>query len=1141
MREFVHLHLHTEYSILDGAIRLEELFEEAQRQGMRAVAMTDHGNLFGAVKFSLLGEEFGIKPIIGAEMYIAPEGIGKKETAPGKPGLYHITLLAENEEGYKNLIKLSTISYLEGFYYKPRIDKELLRKHSQGLIALSGCLQGEIPKWVQMGMEAQADAAVEEYMEIFGRENFFLELMDHGLEEQKLVNSYLIKASEKFGLGLVATNDAHYLRKEDHELHDILLCIQTKSKLTDEGRMRFKTSEFYFKSAEEMEALFREVPQALDNTVAIAERVNFHLRKSDRYYLPQFPVPQGYPLEDYFEELVWKGFEERWEELRGSGIPREEYEKRLRREIEVIKKKGFSGYFLIVWDIVKRARERGIPVGPGRGSAAGSLVSYRLGITQLEPLKYGLLFERFLNEERVSMPDIDIDFCRRRRGEVVEEIKRTYGSGNVSQIITFGTMKARAAIRDVGRVLSIDDDVVDRTAKKIPFNMTIMEALEADPTLREEYEKDSQVKKLIDNAVKIEGRIRQASVHAAGVVISPKPLVEILPLYRAKKDITTQFEMSDLEALGLLKMDILGLANLTVIDDTLKMLREREGVEIDLKKIPLDDPETLRIFQEGKTNGVFQFESSGMKRTLMKAKPRKFEHLIALNALYRPGPMQYIDLYIRRMHGEEKVTYPFPELEPILKETYGVLVYQEQVMLVAVALAGFSMTKADDLRKAMGKKKVKLMEKLGKEFVEGAVARGKDPAKVRKLFEDMMHFGQYAFNKSHAAVYSLVAFWTAYLKTHYPTYFLSALLTNAAQLNRTSEILKYINDAKDFGIEVLPPDVNESESEFVPVGKKKIRFGLSAIKNVGVNAIKNIIETRKRVGKFKSIFHFIRNVNTRVVTQRVMKYLIMAGAMDCFGMGRNQMVFLVEKYLDRIKKEVGGLFDQEDEEIMDRVLKVEEWDQQLLLSHEKEALGFYLSRHPLDPYLELLKKIPHSDLSTLAEEEEERLQTRHRVVGVISEKKINKTRTKKKMAWLTIEDLTGVMRALVYPDTLARYEGLLAENIPLVFHVVLKIEPEGDRILILEKVVRLEDELLASAKEIVLKLRSWDIDEERLESIMNLLYNYRGGSTRLILSLETSRGVRKFESELIPTLNVNTALVRLLKKRLGEDALHLVY
>ncbi len=1141
MREFVHLHLHTEYSILDGAIRLRELYEEAQRQGMRAVAMTDHGNLFGAVKFSLLGEEFGIKPIIGAEMYIAPEGIGKKEPSPGKPTLFHITLLAQSEEGYKNLIKLITVSYLEGFYYKPRIDKDLLREHSGGLIALSGCLQGEIPRWVQLQREDMADKAVAEYMEIFGRENFYLEMMDHGLPEQRAVNSYLMRASKKFGLKLVATNDAHYLRKQDHELHDILLCIQTKSKLSDENRMRFKTQEFYFKTAEEMEELFGEVPEALDTTLEIAERVDFRLRRSDKYYLPEFPVPQGYTLEGYFEELVKKGFEERWEELKVSGISKEEYLKRLEREIQVIKKKGFEGYFLIVWDIVRRAREKGIPVGPGRGSAAGSLVAYSLGITQLDPLKYGLLFERFLNEERVSMPDIDIDFCRRRRGEVIEEIKRSYGSENVTQIITFGTMKARAAIRDVGRVMGIDDDVVDKTAKKIPANMTIKEALEADPSLQESYEKDPQVKKLIDNAVKIEGRIRQASVHAAGVVISPKPLVEILPLYRSKKDITTQFEMSDLEALGLLKMDILGLANLTVIDDTLKMLKEREGIEIELRKIPLDDPETMRIFQEGRTNGVFQFESSGMKRTLMKARPQRFEHLIALNALYRPGPMQYIDVYIRRMHGQEKVTYPFPELEPILKETYGVLVYQEQVMLVAVALAGFSMTEADDLRKAMGKKKIALMEKLGKKFIEGAVARGKDPAKVKKLFDEMRHFGQYAFNKSHAAVYSLIAFWTAYLKAHYPTYFLSALLTNAAQLNRTSEILKYINDAKEFGIEVLPPDVNESESGFVPVGEKKIRFGLSAIKNVGINAVKNIVETRKKVGKFDSIFHFIRNVNTRVVTQRVMKYLIMAGAMDCFGMDRHQMVELVEKYLDRVKKQVGGLFDQEDEEVLEKIKRVPPWDDQLLLSHEKEALGFYLSRHPLDSYKDKLKKIPHTNLSTLAEEEEENLQTKHRVVGVISEKKISKTRTKRKIAWLTIEDLTGVMRALVYPDILAKYEGLLAENLPLVFHVNLRIEPEGDRILIVERVSRLEDEALSSVKELELLFRDWDIDQERLEEMMNFLLGYRGGDTRLVLVLESEGKRRKFVSELIPSVKVNSALLRFLQKRLGENAVKLVY
>lgn len=1138
MRKFVHLHLHTEYSILDGAIRLKELLEKTLEYKMPAVAVTDHGNLFGVARFSMMAEDYGIKPIIGVEAYIAPDSMQRKEIINGLPIAHHITLLAENEEGYHNLVKLVSSSYLHGFYYKPRIDKDILKKYSSGLIALSGCLHGEIPFWIQREEPERAERAIEEYIEIFGKENFFLELMDHGLEEQKLVNSFLIKAAQKFGIKLVATNDAHYLKKEDSELHDILLCIQTKKKLKDEDRMRFRTQEFYFKSPQEMEMLFGEIPQALDSTLEIAERINFKIKKSKEYLLPEFPVPEGYTMDAYFEKLTREGFEKRWYELKKSGIPREEYEERLNREIDVIKKLGFSGYFLIVWDIVNSAREKGIPVGPGRGSAAGSLVSYSLGITQIDPLKYHLLFERFLNKERISMPDIDIDFCGRRRGEVIDHIKKRYGEGNVTQIITFGTMAARAAIRDVGRVMDVDDKIVDRIAKMIPMGQKIEVALANDPNLQKLYnEGGEEIKKLIDNAIKIEGRIRQASIHAAGVVISPKPLIEVLPLYKSQKnEITTQFEMNDLEALGFLKMDILGLRNLTMIDDTLKMLREKEGIEIDLNKIPLNDEKTFKIFQSGKTDGIFQFESRGMKTTLIKAKPTKFEHLIALVALYRPGPMQYIDNFIRRMHGREKVTYPFPELEPILKETYGLMVYQEQVMMISSVLSGFSLSEADILRKAIGKKKGEIMAKMREKFIEGAVAKGKDREKVRRFFdEDITKFAQYAFNKSHSTAYALIAYWTGYLKAHYPTYFFSALLTNAAELGRTSDVIKYINDAKSFGIEVLPPDINESQREFFPVGKDKIRFGLEAIKNVGDNAIIEILKAREKAGKFTSIFEFARKVNTRVVTKRVMEYLIKAGAMDSLKMKRSQLMELIDHAIEAGKREVGLLFSQTEEEIPRDVKTLPEWDTLMKLKHEKEALGFYISGHPLKPMIEKLNKIKHVEISYIFEEEEDKLPTDLRIIGVISEKKIAKTRNKKRMAKLIIEDLSGIAEAIVFPDTLANYDHMLIEDIPLVFDVRLLYDDQGKTLLV-ERAKRLEDALLENVEEVLIRFKMWDMDEDRLEQLRDELLKFRGGKSKLTIEILMPEGkTRKFHSDAIPSIVLNTGILRYLRKRLGKE------
>ncbi len=1157
MVKFNHLHLHTEFSILDGAVKIDELMDEVKRLGMDAVAITDHGNLFGAVKFSIAAAEKGIKPIIGVELYVAPESMHKKEPHEGLPVAYHLTVLAESEEGYKNLVKLVSLAYLEGFYHKPRVDKELLARYSKGLIALSGCLHGEVPYWLLLGSEEKAKKAAQDYIEIFGKDNFYIELMDQGLREQKEVNPKLVELAGKLGVKVVATNDVHYLRKSDSELHDVLLCIQTKAKLAEEGRMRFPTDEFYLKSPQQMQELFGEIPEALRSTVEIAERVDFAIKPAEKPLLPEFKVPEGYTIDSYFEKITREGFEKRWEsELKGkTPYPKEEYLRRLDYEISTIKNMGYAGYFLIVWDIVSAARRMGIPVGPGRGSAAGSLVAYSLGITQLDPLRYGLLFERFLNPERVSMPDIDIDFCGRRREEVIEYITRKYGRENVSQIITFGTMAARGAVRDVGRVLDVDRQTVDRLAKMIPPTASVSELLSdpQDNPLKEEYKKGGQeIRKLLDLATSVEGKIRQTSIHAAGVVIAPKPLMEILPIYRSSRDeITTQYEMNDLEVIGLLKMDILGLRNLTIIDDVLKMLKEKEGIELRMEDIPLDDEKTFRLFQEGNTDGVFQFESSGMKESLRKAKPTKLEDLIALNALYRPGPIQAgtIERFARRKHGQEEVTYDFPELEPILKETYGLMIYQEQVMLIASKLAGFTMGEADTLRKAMGKKKKELMEELGRKFIEQAVERGYPRDKIEKLFNDMKGFAEYAFNKSHSAAYALLAYWTAYLKANYPVYFMAALLSNAAEMGRTSDVIKYINEAKAMGIEVLSPDINESDKYFTVVEKNKLRFGLAAIKNVGENAIDEILQTRRRVGRFRSLFHFAREVNTRVVNKKVMEYLIKAGAMDSFGWKRAHLMEMLDaaiKYAHDYKKvaqeQAYSLFPVELNEkdyIPQGVFQLEEWDEELLIKHEKEALGFYISKHPLANIMEQIEKVADTKIAEIHEEKFSK--DRVRVVGVFTDIKKTTTKDKQPMARVKIEDLTGAIEGVIFPDTFKRHQFLVVDDRPVVIEARVSYGDEKKE-LIIDELKDFTESLLERAKELRIKLKLWDLEQDKLEQLRKALVTCPEGDTELSFSLETPTKERYyFRSELIPKLRLTYQAVAQLEKLLGKEGYELVY
>ncbi|MFQ5695303.1 MAG: DNA polymerase III subunit alpha, partial [Terriglobia bacterium] len=865
--EFVHLHLHTDYSLLDGACGIDRLVEQGARQGMKALAVTDHGNLFGAAKFHQTASARGLRPIIGCEVYVTRGS--RRERAGGTENTHHLVLLCENDEGYANLVRLVTAGHLEGFYYKPRLDHELLAQHSRGLIALSACLNGEVAADLLAANYQSARQTAGTYRDIFGEGNYFLEVQDHGLDAEHRIQPELLRLSQDTGIPLVATNDSHYIKREDAASHDVLLCIQMGKTVSDPGRMRFGSEEFYLKSAQEMAHVFRAVPEAVRRTVEIAERCRVKLEKVANPF-PPFTVPEGETLESYFERVTREGFQRRRSHLAAlaekgllrSALP--EYERRLEDEIRMIQQMRFAGYFLIVWDFIRYAREQGIPVGPGRGSAAGSLVGYALGITDIDPLQYGLLFERFLNPERVTLPDIDIDFCMRRRGEVISYVTDKYGRDNVAQIITFGTMAAKAAIKDVARAMEYPYAEADRLAKMVPnvLNISLEAALTESGQLRQVYERDPQVKRIIDTARRLEGMARHASTHAAGVVISPRPLSETVPLYRTnREEIVTQFAMDDLERIGLLKMDFLGLTTLTVLADTVKLVEQNRGVQLDLDELVLDDAETYALFSRGATSGIFQFESHGMREILRRYQPTRFEDLIALNALYRPGPIQggMIVDFIERKNGQRKITYDLPELKEILEETLGVIVYQEQVMQIANRLAAFSLGEADILRRAMGKKKHKEMAAQREKFIAGCREKKIVQKKAEKIFNLMAQFAGYGFNKSHSTAYALLAYQTAYLKTHYPVEFMAALLT--AETGTTERVVRYIGECREMGMTVLPPDVNSSDWSFTPTGEA-IRFGLGAVRNVGYNTVEAIRQARARLGRFTSLIQFCEEVDS---------------------------------------------------------------------------------------------------------------------------------------------------------------------------------------------------------------------------------------------------------------------------------------
>jgi DNA polymerase-3 subunit alpha len=1118
--KFVHLHLHTDYSLLDGACEVGAVMDRMVQLKMPAAAITDHGNLFGAVSFYETARKRGVKPIIGCEVYVARSSHTDRSATEGEKSNHHLVLLCENNVGYKNLVKLVSHGFLQGFYYKPRIDKQLLSKHSEGLICLSACLSGEVGSNLVHDHYDAARRAAGDYLDIFGKDRFFVEIQDQGLEVEHRINPQLVKLSKELDVPLVATNDCHYVTQQDSRAHEVLLCIQTGKTMSDNNRMRFSTDQFFVKSQEEMEEVFREIPDALRQTLEIAGRCDFKLEKAAQPF-PHFEVPPDKTLDQCFEEAVWQGYEERLPYLKSMQAqsllrnPLQVYEERLAREIAIIKQMRFPGYFLIVWDFIRYARQNQIPVGPGRGSAAGSLVSYCLKITDIDPLQYGLLFERFLNPERISMPDIDIDFCTNRRGEVITYVTQKYGRENVCQIITFGTMAAKAAIKDAGRSMDMPYAEVDRIAKLVPaeLNITLDKALAQSEALREMRAKDERVKDLIDVAKRLEGMARHASTHAAGVVISPVPLTDIVPLYKTNKDeITTQFAMDDLEKIGLLKMDFLALTTLTVLDGAIKLINETTGESVPLDRIPMDDAKTYEIFAKGLANGIFQFESSGMKDILRRFKPERLEDLTALNALYRPGPIGggMIDDFIKRKHGEKRVEYDLPELKEILQETLGVIVYQEQVQQIANRLAGYSLGEGDILRRAMGKKKKEEMEAQREKFVAGAKAKGFNEKKVVKIFDLMEQFAGYGFNKSHSAAYALLAYQTAYLKARYPVCFMSALLTS--EISNTDKIVKYINECRDMGIKILPPDINTSYLHFTPAGND-IRFGLAAIKNVGTNAINSILDARQKTGQFESFFEFCEHVDLRVVNKRVIESLVKAGALDTLGHKRSQLFAVIDKAIETAQKlqrdrESGqqGLFGMGAAVLQDSLETpaqpllpdVPEWSEGLLLSYEKETLGFYITGHPLAKFTEDLKQFSSANTETVIEIGSG---TEISIGGIVNTLKYLKTKKGDRMAVIQLEDLTGSIEAVIFPEPFQRCQNLLKTDAPLLVKGVLDVEDSGNRKVLVDEIQKLEGlrERLAKSVTIYVRLRGLD---DTVASRLQTVLGGHPGEASVIFQLE---------------------------------------
>jgi DNA polymerase III subunit alpha len=1111
MNPFVHLHVHTEFSLLDGAIRLQDLIQTARTYNMPAVTITDHGGMFGALEFYERCKKSGIKPIVGCEVYLAPKSRfdrhGKVDTGGNgeEDRNYHLLLLAKDHTGYRNLMQLVTLAYLEGFYYKPRIDKEILRQHHEGLIGLSACLKGELATLLLRNQEQAARKVALEYADIFGAGGFYLELQANGLPSQAIANQALIKLGRELDLPLVATNDCHYLRKGDARAHEILLCIQTGKTVLDDKRMKFHTDQLYFKSPDEMFLEFAEVPDALQNTLRIADQCDLEIDLKTHHF-PSFPLPEGESLEETFDRTVREGFDLRMAVIRRKRSDfgereEEEYQERLQYESGVIHKMGFAAYFLIVADFINYAKKRGIPVGPGRGSAAGSLVAYVMGITDLDPIEHGLIFERFLNLERISLPDIDVDFCVHGRDEVLRYVTEKYGKDRVAQITTFGTMMARAVIRDVGRALALPYNDVDRIAKLIPpaLGITLQKAFEQEPRLLEQQEADPQVKELFEIALALEGLTRHASTHAAGVVIGDKPIVEYMPLYRGQDgEVVTQFPMKYVEKAGLIKFDFLGLRNLTVINNAVALIRRNHGVAIDINDLPLEDPDTYALLGRADTTGVFQLESSGMRDILVRSHPENFSDIVALLALYRPGPIEsgMVENYIQRKSGQIEVAYDLDALLPILKPTYGVILYQEQVIQIASVLANYSLGEADILRRAMGKKDPVVMKAQRDRFLKGAKENRIDLTKANHIFDLMEKFAGYGFNKSHSAAYALIAFQTAYLKAHFPVEFMAALLNSF--LSNSDQVVRLINECREKTIPILPPDVNASDRDFAVVGDR-IRFGLAAVKNVGETAVEAILKSRDEQGPFRSIFDFCQRVDLQRVNRRVLEQLVKCGAFDSIHPSRARALAALDSALDAAQimqrdRQSGQinifalLKSQKKKAAEPELPETPDWDARTTIQFEKETLGFYISGHPLDFYADQVAAICSADTQSVKEKREG---TEATLCGMLSITKELTTRKGDRMAFLALEDKEGILEVISFSETFLHAQPLLAGEEPLVVIGKVQHDEKGSKLLA-ERIMTLDEAQVQTVDAVRIRLPAERLDRDRLTRLRHLLLNHPG-------------------------------------------------
>lgn len=1150
--KFTHLHVHTEYSLLDGSNKIKEYVSRVKELGMDSAAITDHGVMYGCIDFYRAAKAEGINPILGCEVYVAPNSRFDKELTGGEDRYYHLVLLAENNQGYSNLMKIVSAGFVEGFYYKPRVDAEILEKYHEGIIALSACLAGEVARYISKGLYEEAKKSALKYEGIFGKGSFFLELQDHGIGEQKLVNQQLIRMSKETGIALVATNDVHYTYDTDVESHDILLCVQTGKKIQDEDRMRYEGGQYYVKSPKEMEELFPYALEALENTAKIAERchvdIEFGVTK-----LPRYEVPEGCSAWEYLNKLCFEGLEHCYDDKE----QRESLKKRLTYELDVIKNMGYVDYFLIVWDFIKYARDHDIIVGPGRGSAAGSIVAYTLGITQLDPIKYDLLFERFLNPERVSMPDIDIDFCFERRQEVIDYVVDKYGKDRVVQIVTFGTMAARGVIRDVGRVTDLPYAQCDMIAKMIPneLNITIDRALKVNGELRKLYEEDETVKKLIDMSKRLEGLPRHTSMHAAGVVISQRAIDEYVPLSRASDgSITTQFTMTTLEELGLLKMDFLGLRTLTVIQNAQKLAAGTTGKQLDMQKIDYNDPKVLEMIGNGKTEGVFQLESPGMKTFMTELKPKSLEDVIAGISLYRPGPMDFIPQYIRGKNHPESIAYDCPELEPILEPTYGCIVYQEQVMQIVRSLGGYTLGRSDLVRRAMSKKKAAVMEKERQNFVygneaegvPGCIHRGISEKVANKIFDDMTDFAKYAFNKSHAAAYAVVSYQTAFLKCYYPLEYMAALMTSV--IDNPAKVSEYILTCRQMGIAILPPDINTGDSTFTVDGSG-IRYGLSAIKSIGKPVIESVVESRKREGRFTSIKDFIERMAGKDINKRIIENFIKSGAFDCLEGTRKQKIMIYLQVMEEVSRKkktaVTGqmsLFDfvsEEEKEAFEiRMPEVGEYSKEVLLAFEKEVLGIYISGHPLEEYEERWRKnISAFTTDFLPQEEtgQPKVMDGQKVIvgGMITGKTIKYTRNNKTMAFLTIEDLLGTVEVVVFPRDYENNSYLMELDAKVFIQGRVSVEDDRASKLVCEK-IRSFDEI---PRELWIQFDTKENFIREEKELYRMLHD-SDGKDRVVVYIRSPKAIKP----LPPARNIgiNSDILGKLREKYGQDNVKVV-